>query len=61
MAARRKLKRVRERGGASFICPKCGEISRVTRTTRHNKTVVRERRCLECDHLFATKEVKMVA
>jgi transcriptional regulator NrdR family protein len=52
--AARKIKR--PRGGASFTCPKCKSVSRVTRTKRLGKMVWRERKCLRCGHEFVTEE-----
>lgn len=63
MAARRKSKAkrrpARERGGATFACPKCHSVSRVTRTKKlPNGAVLRERVCNECGRTFATHEIR---
>ena len=47
----------RQRGGATFMCPRCNSISRVTRTTRFaDGIVIRERKCLKRGHIFETEE-----
>jgi hypothetical protein len=59
--SRRRRAYQRERGGATFICPKCMSLSRVMRTARPNDPgdiVLRQRRCLECDLIFNTKEIE---
>jgi len=58
-SSRRRRVATRERGGATFCCPKCRSLSRVMRTARpdHN-TVLRQRRCMKCEYIFNTKEVR---
>lgn len=54
---RRKQKPKRERGGATFMCPECNGISRVTRTKRSEKGfIIRERECNNCGIKFETRE-----
>jgi transcription elongation factor Elf1 len=56
---RRRRANQRERGGATFICPTCGSLSRVMRTARPtDSAVLRQRRCMKCDLLFNTVEVQ---
>lgn len=59
-SSRRRRGYQRERGGATFICPKCKSLSRVMRTARPDpgNTVWRQRRCMECEFTFNTKEVR---
>jgi transcriptional regulator NrdR family protein len=58
-STKRKRRPARERGGATFACPKCHGISRVTRTkNQHDGIVIRERVCKECGNEFATSEAK---
>jgi RNase P subunit RPR2 len=49
----------RPRGGATFICPKCKEITKVLRTVRIDpeKLIHRQRKCLSCGNIFDTREV----
>lgn len=50
-------RRERERGGASFVCPSCmGGRTKVSRTSRLDGKVVRERYCMACGHKFRTSE-----
>jgi transcription elongation factor Elf1 len=56
---RRRVIPTRERGGATFICPKCKSLSRVMRTARPDyRTVLRQRRCMKCELIFNTKELQ---
>lgn len=55
-----KFKRLR--GGASIPCPKCKGPTRVLQTRRNpDKTVRRERTCLDCQIIFDTQERKIAA
>jgi DNA-directed RNA polymerase subunit M/transcription elongation factor TFIIS len=49
----------RQRGGATFSCPKCYGITRVRRTSKlkaADEVILRSRQCTACDHLFSTQE-----
>lgn len=50
----------RRRGTASVPCPKCRSPSRVLRTTRQHRDVVRERECRAraCRRRFHTVETR---
>lgn len=51
-------KTTRPRGGATLTCPRCGGVTRVLRTTRIEKIVVRRRQCIRrrCGQVFDTRE-----
>jgi len=51
----------RPRGGASHLCPRCNAVSRVKETRRFDRTVLRYRVCLECDHEYETHESAVCA
>lgn len=46
----------RERGGASYPCPECGNITHVILTRRRDGKVFRHRECLSCEEVFDTVE-----
>jgi DNA-directed RNA polymerase subunit M/transcription elongation factor TFIIS len=52
----------RPRGGASYLCSRCGSPSHViiTRRTEDN-SVSRNRECLKCSNLFTTVEQEVAA
>jgi predicted RNA-binding Zn-ribbon protein involved in translation (DUF1610 family) len=47
MITKRKPPR-RPRGGATYLCPKCGSPTRVERTRRVGRVIVRTRSCPQC-------------
>lgn len=46
----------RKRGGATIECELCGGRTKVKRTTRVGRSVLRQRQCESCGHRQRTRE-----